>query len=308
MIQRAVLSFLAVAAAAFAQEQVQRPPVAIRYELDGERVSVTVDGAAIRVEIDGAEAGDERVKRHDDGVEICDRDGVPVAGAHSDGRSVRLVFFEQVRSAWLGVDLTPVEEALANHLGLDREKVALVTGVAEGSPAAQAGLCQHDIVVRFDGEEPATLERLREILAERRPGEVLRIGYLRRGESQEVEARLQRAKPWTGGWSHPYALYGALQPSGAWQLDPSIAGLKWKLDTGNFMPLTEWKDTWPLLLQAQKAQARKASDLQSLYSKLGRTTEPEAKAEDRRGQMDELKQQIEKLQETLQKLVEKRKD
>jgi hypothetical protein len=307
MIHRAVFSFMAVAAAAFAQdaqEQVQRPAVAMSYELDGEQVSITVDGDEIRVDIDGTRQGDDRVKQHDGWVEICDRDGVPVAGAHRDGRSVRLEFFDQVRSAWLGVDLTPVEEALANHLGLDREKVALVAGVAEGSPAAQAGLQQHDILVRFDGEEPATLERLREILAERRPGDVLPIAYLRRGESNEIEARLARARPGEGGASFPYSVYQAFgnQPNLAWKLNPTLRTLV----QGEYLqpPANLSTEQWPLFVQG--LQGQKVWDFPSLYGKLKQAAEPAPeKVEDGlRGQLDELRQQIEALQETLRKLTE----
>jgi membrane-associated protease RseP (regulator of RpoE activity) len=214
---------------------------------------------------------------------------------------VRLEFFEQVRSAWLGVDLTPVEEALANHLGLDREKVALVAGVAEDSPAAQAGLHQHDILVRFDGEEPATLERLREILAEKRPGDALRIAFLRRGESQEVEARLARARPGEGG-AFPYGLYQAFgaQPGEALKLNPVLRALV----PGQYLQpgKVEWlNESWPVVVQGQKVW-----DLQNLYGKAKTdAAKDKEKGEDSlREQMDELRRQIEGLQETLRKLAE----
>ena len=56
---------------------------------------------------------------------------------------------------WLGASLIEVNPDYANAAGLDRAAGALVSYVADDSPAANAGLKTGDIVVSVDGKEVA---------------------------------------------------------------------------------------------------------------------------------------------------------
>lgn len=83
----------------------------------------------------------------------------------------------------LGLRWVPLEEALAQHLGLAIPTAVRVAAVEEGSPAARSGLQPFDILVRVDGEEvPAGLLQQRLSSRSRSSLEVLR-----RGESIELE-------------------------------------------------------------------------------------------------------------------------
>jgi serine protease Do len=63
-----------------------------------------------------------------------------------------------VQRGWLGVAIQPVTPEVADSLGLKKPEGALVATVTEGSPAAEAGLRQGDVVIRFNGT-PVTTPR-----------------------------------------------------------------------------------------------------------------------------------------------------
>ncbi|HLJ71555.1 MAG TPA: trypsin-like peptidase domain-containing protein, partial [Roseiarcus sp.] len=58
-----------------------------------------------------------------------------------------------VRRPWLGASLQNVTQDIAESLGLDKPVGALVAGVVDGGPAAEAGLKRGDIIVAVDGVE-----------------------------------------------------------------------------------------------------------------------------------------------------------
>lgn len=68
-----------------------------------------------------------------------------------------------VQRGWLGIRIQPVSPDIAESLGLDEPKGALITSVNENSPAEKAGLRQGDVVLGFDDEEidaPRALSRI----------------------------------------------------------------------------------------------------------------------------------------------------
>ncbi len=70
-----------------------------------------------------------------------------------------------VERGWLGVQIQQVTPDLAEALGLDHAKGALVSGVMPDSPAAAAGLRQGDVIVGFDGKAVAEMRDLPRLVA-----------------------------------------------------------------------------------------------------------------------------------------------
>jgi hypothetical protein len=69
---------------------------------------------------------------------------------------------EQPGKAELGVLVTPVDETLAHHLGLDRVQGVIIAQVRGGSLAQKAGLRKHDLLFKLNGnaiEDAATFRR-----------------------------------------------------------------------------------------------------------------------------------------------------
>jgi serine protease Do len=58
----------------------------------------------------------------------------------------------KVTRGWLGVSIQRVTPELAESLGLDKSRGALVSSVSEGSPAGQAGIQTGDVIVEYDGK------------------------------------------------------------------------------------------------------------------------------------------------------------
>lgn len=63
-----------------------------------------------------------------------------------------------------------------------------LSGVREGSPAAQAGLQAGDIIIRFDSEEIKDLQGMTNALRTRKPGETVKITVLRNDEEMVFTA------------------------------------------------------------------------------------------------------------------------
>lgn len=100
---------------------------------------------------------------------------------------------EGARRAMLGVMLESVDEALARHLEVDPEKAVVVSGVVPGSGAAEAGVREHDIIVRIADFASADTETIRRVVREKAPGEEVRVVVLRKGERVPLTVRLKPA-------------------------------------------------------------------------------------------------------------------
>ncbi|MCC7273757.1 MAG: DegQ family serine endoprotease [Alphaproteobacteria bacterium] len=66
----------------------------------------------------------------------------------------------RVERGWLGVAIQPVSPDIAESLGLDKPRGAMVANVQPDSPALKAGVRQGDVIVRFDGRP---IERVRDL-------------------------------------------------------------------------------------------------------------------------------------------------
>jgi serine protease Do len=100
--------------------------------------------------------------------------------------------FGETRRGWLGVRIQTVTDDLAESLGLDRTRGALVASVTEDSPAAAAGVEVGDVIVSFDGKAVTTMRRLPRIVAETRIGKEVRVEMWRDGRTVEVEVTVGR--------------------------------------------------------------------------------------------------------------------
>lgn len=101
---------------------------------------------------------------------------------------------------WLGVYCENLSEAVRAALGV--EQGALVGDVADGSPAAGAGIRQGDIITQVAGSPVTDASALRRLVQER-PGREVGVTVLRRGErlvmTITLAARSRRdSAPWRG--------------------------------------------------------------------------------------------------------------
>ena len=111
-----------------------------------------------------------------------------------------------VSYGFLGVSSQDLYPQLADHIGVDAEAGALVVGVADGSPAEEAGLevgdettefqGQRDIpeggdvIVAVDGEELDDDTGLADLIEGRKPGAEVELTVIRGDERRDVEVTL----------------------------------------------------------------------------------------------------------------------
>ncbi len=100
--------------------------------------------------------------------------------------------FGETRRGWLGVRIQQVSDEIAESLGMDEAKGALVAGVTEGGPAEDAGLQPGDVVVKFDGKDVPEMRDLPRIVADTNVGKAVEVVVLRKGEQLTIEVTLGR--------------------------------------------------------------------------------------------------------------------
>jgi serine protease Do len=96
----------------------------------------------------------------------------------------------KVSRGWLGVYIQPIEPEMAEILGLEDTKGALVSKVEPGSPADEAGLKSGDVVVEFDGRPIEKMEELPRYVAGAGVGKDLRLVALRKGQRKSFDVKL----------------------------------------------------------------------------------------------------------------------
>ncbi|WP_430913477.1 Do family serine endopeptidase [Methylobacterium sp. sgz302541] len=125
--------------------------------------------------------------------------GVNTAIASPSGGSVGLAFaipsetvqavVEQLRTdgkvarGYLGVQVQPVTKDIADGLGLDKAKGALVDHAENGTPAAKAGLKSGDVIESVNGNSVNDARDLSRRIAGLKPGSKVEVAYMRGGKS-----------------------------------------------------------------------------------------------------------------------------
>ncbi|MDX5595568.1 Do family serine endopeptidase [Pseudovibrio sp. SPO723] len=95
-----------------------------------------------------------------------------------------------VTRGWLGVQIQPVTEDIAESLGLESTDGTLVAETQPDTPAAVAGLEAGDVILKVDGKEVNGPRELARTIAEYRPESEVVIEYWRNGEIQEKTVKL----------------------------------------------------------------------------------------------------------------------
>ncbi|MBL4757262.1 MAG: DegQ family serine endoprotease [Rhizobiales bacterium] len=107
--------------------------------------------------------------------------GFSVPSKIAEGVTRQLIEFGETRRGWLGVRIQQVNEEIADSLGMDRARGALVAGVNPDGPAAGTGLESGDVIITFAGENVAEMRDLPKIVAATSPGQTVEVIVLRDG-------------------------------------------------------------------------------------------------------------------------------
>lgn len=96
-----------------------------------------------------------------------------------------------VQRGMLGVGIGEVTNARAKQLGLERVEGVIITRVTADSGADEGGLRKNDVVVAINGTGIKTVPALQEVVGRFRPGNVLRIEYIRDGKRYKTNVTLK---------------------------------------------------------------------------------------------------------------------
>jgi S1-C subfamily serine protease len=126
----------------------------------------------------------------------------------------QLVKNGKVEHAFLGVSAVPITSDLARIFRLPVSRGLLVEKVTPGSGAARAGLkagstqvvlagesylLGGDVIVKADGISVTSVDRLRDIVAGKRPGDKLQLEIYRGKSNETMEVKLGRQPPTPSG-------------------------------------------------------------------------------------------------------------
>ena len=100
-----------------------------------------------------------------------------------------------IARGWLGVNIRPMTDEVANVLGFDAPKGAVIEAVAEDSPAADAGLEKGDIILSFESTDITDLRDLTRAVATTVPEATAKITILRKGAEQTLDVTIGALKP-----------------------------------------------------------------------------------------------------------------
>jgi Do/DeqQ family serine protease len=98
----------------------------------------------------------------------------------------QLVDKGKVVRGWLGVALQPLSPDLAQSLGLAGTNGAVVGSTITGSPAAQAGLQQGDVIVAYDNTPVDDYRHVQRLVAETRVGKSVTLQIVRKKQKMDL--------------------------------------------------------------------------------------------------------------------------
>ncbi|MBX3706536.1 MAG: DegQ family serine endoprotease [Pseudomonadales bacterium] len=96
----------------------------------------------------------------------------------------------RVARGWLGVVIQEVNRDLAESFGLSRPHGALVTRVLEEGPAAQAGVREGDIIIRFNGQAIDFSSELPHVVGRTPVGRDVDMLVVREGRERTLKVRV----------------------------------------------------------------------------------------------------------------------
>lgn len=98
----------------------------------------------------------------------------------------QLIEYGRTRRGWLGVRIQSVTPEIADGLGMGEAKGALVAGVTDDGPAAQAGIQPGDVVLEFNGQDVERMSMLPRIVAETRIDTRVPVKIFRKGQTETL--------------------------------------------------------------------------------------------------------------------------
>jgi len=98
--------------------------------------------------------------------------------------------FGHPRRGWLGVRIQGVTDEIAESLGLDKPRGALIASVNDGGPAQKGGIQPGDVVTGFDGKDIPDVRQLPRIVAETPIDKSVKVTVWRKRKEEIVDVKV----------------------------------------------------------------------------------------------------------------------
>jgi serine protease Do len=95
-----------------------------------------------------------------------------------------------VSRGWLGVEIQPVSQDIADSLGLKQTQGALVASAQKNSPAAEAGVKPGDVITKVNGEPVANPRELARKIAALGPKKTVDLTVVRNDQTKDISVTL----------------------------------------------------------------------------------------------------------------------
>jgi serine protease Do len=92
----------------------------------------------------------------------------------------------KVVRGWIGARIQPVTDDVAESLGLDKARGALIAAIDPDSPATQAGLRPGDVILSYDGKPVDRSRQLPRLVADSAPDKPIKLTIWRDGKEDEI--------------------------------------------------------------------------------------------------------------------------
>ena len=95
-----------------------------------------------------------------------------------------------VTRGWIGVQVQPVTQDIADSIGLKQAHGAIVDEPQADSPAAKAGIKAGDVITAVNGKAVKDSRELARRISETAPGTTVKLDVMRQGDEKSVEVTL----------------------------------------------------------------------------------------------------------------------
>jgi serine protease Do len=101
----------------------------------------------------------------------------------------------KVERGWIGARIQPVTDDIAESVGLDKSRGAMIAAIDPGSPAAQAKLQAGDVILTYDGKPIDRSRQLPRLVAASQPEKPVKLTIWREGKEYEAELKVAALDP-----------------------------------------------------------------------------------------------------------------
>ena len=101
----------------------------------------------------------------------------------------------KVERGWIGARIQPVTDALAEAVGLDKSRGAMIATIDQASPAAQAKLEPGDVILTYDGKPIDRSRQLPLLVAGTPPDKTIKLSIWRDRKEHDVTLKVAALDP-----------------------------------------------------------------------------------------------------------------